>query len=120
MAFFPGRVASITIAATTRPYENFSLGFHTDAVPTNNFTGGGYNTNEAGMRGCKATFKGPYDGAEGVADGDLLSIIFATGGGGPSFTITERITDANITTSTGAVAEIEYVGESSGSFTVVL
>jgi hypothetical protein len=121
MAFYPGRAASVTISASARPYDQFSLDFKSEIIPTTNFTSSGYQSNEMGISSCDVSFSGPYDGSEGLAQGDSVSVVFATGGGGPSFTITTRISSIKIdTAASNKVAMIAVSGTSNGTFSVTI
>lgn len=120
MAFYPGKAASVT-QTTARPYDTFSLDFKAEIVDTTNFTSSGYQENVAGVFSCTVSASGPYDGAESIAQGDSIATTFATGGGGPSFAITARLSSVKIDTATrNKAATIAFTGDSNGSFSVTI
>ena len=121
MAFYPGRASSVTISATARPFSQYDLDFKGEIVDTTNFTSSGYQENVLGITSCTANFSGPYDGAESLAPGDSVAVTFATGGGGPSFAPTVRISSIKLTTAARNQAkQIAVSGESNGTFSVTI
>lgn len=91
------------------------------STDTTNFTSSGYQENLAGVFSADATFSGPYDGAEGVAQGDSVAVTFATGGAGPTLAPTIRISEAKVTTAArNQAARISYTGTSNGSYSITL
>jgi hypothetical protein len=121
MAFYPGRASSVTISASARPYNQFDLDFNAEIVDTTNFTSSGYQENVTGITKADISFSGPYDGAEGLAPGDSVSLVFALGGGGPSFTVTTRLSSIKINTAaSNQVAQISVSGTSNGTFSVTI
>ncbi len=120
MAIASGKIASITIAASARPYDQFDLKFKSEVIDTTNFTSSGYAANVAGIFSCNVSFSGPYDGAEGMAQGDSVSIVFLTGSA-VSLTIIVRIGEIGISTAARNKADqIAISGTSNGVFTVTL
>lgn len=120
-AFFEGKNASITISATARTYDRMDLRFRSEVIETSNFTSSGYQSNRSGFRQCDSTFEGPYDGSTGFSDGDSVSIIFAAGGGGPSFTITQRVSDIGLSTAArNQVMREQVTATSNGVFSVTI
>jgi hypothetical protein len=116
---YAGKVASITISTTARPYAKFDLDFTSEVIDTTSFIDAGYQSNEAGVFGCNVSFDGPYDGAEAFTQGQSVSTVFALGGGGPSFTVAFRISNIRISTAArNQVAQIAVSGQSNGTFTV--
>ena len=120
MAFYAGKAASVTIAASARPMDTWSIDLKCEPVDSTNFTSGGYTENVAGLFSADVSFGGPYDDAEGVQKGDSVSVIFGIGGGGQSFTIVTRITSAKVSTDVKGLARIDYTGVSNGSFSITL
>lgn len=121
MAFLPGRASSVTIAASARPHANFKVSFKGEVVDTTNFTSSGYQENVFGITSASVSYSGPYDAAEGQAVGDSTSIAFATGGAGPTLTITTRIATIDIDAAArNQAVQIAFTGESNGTFSVTL
>ena len=122
MAFFPSKAASVTISATSRPYNTFKLAFKSEIADTTNFTSAGYQSNEAGIFMCDVTFSGPYDGAEGFLPGDSVAITFATGGAGPSFAPTVRLSEVDIDSANirNSVSQIACTGTSNGTYSITI
>lgn len=118
MAFYAGKSASLTIGATAQPMTDWTLDTKEEAVDTTNFTSGGYQESVGGINSADITCTGPYDGTSGVTMGTAASFVLATGGGGPSFTVTARVTSVNVSTNVRGVATVSITAQSTGSFTV--
>jgi hypothetical protein len=117
--FYPGKASSWTWSATSQPMDKVDLSFPAEIIPTTNFTSSGYQSNEAGIFACKGTVEGPYNSSLGLTQGQSISMVFALGGGGSSFTITFRVADIRLSTATSnAVARASVSIESNGSFSV--
>jgi len=99
--------------------DKADLDFVSEVIPTTNFTSSGYQSNEAGIFSCKANVEGPYNSSAGLTQGQSISMVFALGGGGSSFTITFRVANMRISTAaSNAVARFSASLESNGTFTV--
>lgn len=121
MAFYPGKSASITISASARPYDTFELDFTSEVIDTSNFTSSGYSENVAGMFQINVSYSGPYDGSEGITQGDSVAVTFAAGGGGLSAAITNRISSIKIATAARNKAQtIAVTGVSNGSHSITI
>lgn len=119
MSFFEGKNASVTWSAISQTAEKFDLDFKAEVIDTTNFTSQGYQSNLAGVFSCSGTADGPYNGSLGLTQGQLITITFATGGGGPSFAMPMRNSSIRISTATrNQVARFAMSMESSGTFTV--
>lgn len=116
MAFFAGKSGSVSISATARPYDTWEIDATSEIVDVTNFTSSGYSENVAGVFQINVSFSGPYDGSEGIAQGDSVAVTFATGGAGPSFVVTNRLSSVKISTATrNKAATIAATGVSTGS-----
>lgn len=119
MAFASGKTGSITIS-TARPYDTFSLSFESEVIDVTNFTSSGYQENVAGVFHCDIQFSGPYDQAETIAQGALLSTVFVTGGS-TSFTVSTRVKTVRIETGVRNKADqISVSGTSSGTYSITI
>jgi hypothetical protein len=118
MPFYAGKTASLTVGASAQPMTDWTLDVKEEAIDTTNFTSGGYQESDGGIRGADITCTGPYDGTSGVTMGTTASFVMATGGGGPSFTVTARVTSVNVSTNVRGVATVSITAQSTGSFTV--
>ena len=120
MAFWSGKNGSVTIAGVSQPLTDWSADMKMDVLETTNFGSGGYTTNEPGIASIEVSANGPYDGSAGANPGDSAIFILSTSSlvGGPSFTVTARISSIKIDTSVKDVAKISYSATSNGSFTV--
>lgn len=118
MAFYAGKSASLTVGASAQPMTDWTLDTKEEAIDTTNFTSGGFQESVGGINGADITCTGPYDGTSGVTMGTQASFVLATGGGGPSFTVSARVTSVNISTNVRGVATCSITAQSSGSFTV--
>ena len=121
MAFFPGKSASVTIAASARPMDTFEMDFTSEIIDTSNFSSSGYGENVAGMFDINVSWSGPYDAAEGVTQGDSVAVTFAAGGAGLSAVITNRVSSIKIATAARNKAQtIAFTGKSNGSHSITL
>ncbi len=119
MTFFAGKNASCVWNATAQTAEKFDLDFSSEVVDTTNFSSAGYQENVAGVFACRGSCDGPYNGSLGITQGELLTITWAVGGGGPSFALPMRNSSIKINTAThNQVARFAIALESSGVFTV--
>lgn len=119
MAFYEGKNASVTWSATSQPMDKFDLDFKAEVIDTTNFTSSGYQSNLAGVFSCDCQTEGPYNGSTGLTQGQSISIAFATGGGGPSFTVSMRNSSMRISTATrNAVSRFSASMTSNGTFSV--
>lgn len=119
MAFYSGKNASTTWSATAQPMEKFDLDFKAEIIDTTNFTSQGYQSNQDGIYSCDGSTDGPYNGSAGLTQGQLITITFAVGGGGPSFAMPMRQSNIRISTATrNQVARIALSMTSSGTFSV--
>lgn len=99
--------------------DRFDLDFKSEVIDVTNFTSSGYQANEAGVFQCDVTTEGPYNGSTGLTQGQSIAMTFATGGGGPSFTMTVRVSSMRIGTATrNQVARFSASMTSNGTFSV--
>ena len=120
MAFYAGKLASLTIGAAAQPMTDWTLDVKEEAIDTTNFTSGGFQESVGGIDAADITCTGPYDGTSGVTMGTVVSFVLATGGAvpGPSFTVPARVTSVNVSTSVRGVATVSITAQSTGTFTV--
>lgn len=117
--FYPGNAASITIAATAKPLDQFEVSINGEPVDTTNFTSGGWAENWLGIKDAEITFSGPYNGVTSGATasdavGTSVTFVLAFGGGGPSLTIPARLANAKLSTDVKGVAKISGTAKSNG------
>ena len=99
--------------------DQSSIDFVAEVVDTSNFTSSGYQSNLDGMYSANATCSGPYNGSLALTQGQLITMTFATGGGGPSFAIPFRVSNIKLATAArNQVAKADLTLASSGTFTV--
>lgn len=113
--FYAGKAASVTIAATTRPYDTWKFSHKCEIVSTLNFTSSGYEESLAGVFEIDGAFSGPYDGSEAIAPGDSVACTLAAGGGGPSLVITMRLGQFDVETTVRGKITLGVTGKSNGS-----
>ena len=119
MSFYSGKNASVTWNSVARDMDKLDLSFKSEVVDTTSFTSSGYQSNLDGIYSFSATTEGPYNGSAGLTQGQLVTVTFATGGGGPSFAIPLRVAEMRISTATrNAVARYSMSMESSGTYSV--
>lgn len=119
MSFYVGKVADVTWSATSQPMDKFDLDFKAEVIDTTNFTSLGYQSNLAGVFSCDGSAEGPYNGSSGLTQGQLITITFSVGGGGPSFAMPMRNSSIRVGTATrNQVARYSMAMTSSGVFSV--
>lgn len=119
--FYEGKNASTTWSAVSQPSDKFDLDFKIEIIDTTNMTSGGCQSNLAGIASIDGSLGGPYDGSLGLLPGTLITITFATGGGGPSWALPMRPSSCRLATAArNQVAQITTQMTSSGTFSVVL
>jgi len=118
MAFYAGKLATCTIGASAQPMTDWTLDVKEEAIDVTNFTSGGYQESVGGINAADITCTGPYDGTSGVTMGTPASFVLTTGGGGPSFTVTARVTSVNTSTNVRGVATVSITAQSTGTFSV--
>lgn len=121
MAFYPGKNFSWTWSATSQPADKADVSYPAEIIDTTNTTSSGSQSNEAGVFASKASVEGPYNGSLGLSQGGSIAHTFATGGGGPSWSITYRLADMRFTTAVrNQVARYALQLESNGTYTVTV
>ena len=119
MAFYSGRAASLTIS-TARPFDEWQFSWKCEATSCVNFTSSSYEESVAGINSIEISYSGPYDGAEAVSPGDSTAVVIVGGASGPSFTITNRCTEANVSVTVKGRLNIAYKGISTGAHSLTL
>jgi hypothetical protein len=117
IAFYAGKSATISIAASTKKLRNWTFKMHGDAVDTTNFNStNGKRENVAGLANGVVTAEGPYDqGSLALTVGNTYEFILNAGSS--SFTVTARITDLTPSVAVDGVAVVNIEAVSTGDFT---
>jgi hypothetical protein len=117
MAFYSGKLGSISVGGTTQPLTDWSMDTKVDLIDVTNFGSSGVTANEAGIASAEISASGPYDGSAGAAAGDNVVFILAVSSvvGAPSFTVTARISSIKIDQSVKDVAKVSYSATSNGT-----
>lgn len=113
-----GKVASISWLSATHQMKEWSMEVKCDIVDVTNFGSAGFKENAAGLFFANISTAGPYKGAEGVNQGDAVTLTLATGGAGPSFAIIFRVETLKISTDVTGAAQFAVSGPSTGTFTL--
>lgn len=125
MAFFSGKLGSVSIGGTEQPLTDWSLDYKCEATETTNFMDDGYASHVYGIRSADISASGPYDGTAGVQPGIGTDVVFvlkvdSVTVGAPSFTINAVVTSVKIDQSVKDVAKVSYTATSTGSFTITV
>lgn len=117
MAYYAGKNSSVTISASARPMDTWSLDLKCDPVDVTNFTSSGYQENVAGVFSADVSFGGPFDGTEGISQGDSVAVTLGVHAS-LSYAVTVRLSSVKISTDVKGVARIDATGTSNGSFSI--
>jgi hypothetical protein len=127
MAFFAGKLGTVTIDTVAKPLTDWSIDYKADPIETTNFSDGGYASHVYGIKSCDISASGPYNGTAGAQPGvtvagvdTLVTFTFNTGGAGPSFEIEAVLTSVKIDQSVKDVAKISYTATSTAAFTITV
>lgn len=96
--FYQGKNSTVTWSSTSQPTDKCDLDFKHEIIDTTNMLSAGQQSNLAGVGSADASLGGPYNGSMGILSGDSQDFIFATGGGGPSFTLPMRVSNIRLGT----------------------
>lgn len=117
--FTAGKISSVVWSATSQPFSQADFKHKTEIVDTTNMTSAGFQTNLDGITQVDMTATGPYDGALGLTQGETISVTYATGGGGPSFTVPFRNSEIGFSVRVrGGAFECSVSMTSNGSYSV--
>lgn len=117
MAFLSGTTGFVKIGSTTYKFGKWKLSMKSGVPKTNNFAGGGFQSNVAGMVGATLTFSGPYDQGS-MAFAVNTSYAFICGlDTGVELTVTARVSGIDVDNDVEGTPQVSVTAESTGSFT---
>ncbi len=100
MSFYEGKISTTTWSAVQQPVEKSDFDYKCEIVDTTNQTSLGFQSNLGGIGAIDGSMDGFYNGSLGLTPGAVTTITWATGGGGPSFSVTMRIPSVRLSTQT--------------------
>lgn len=125
MVPFPGKAASLSVGATSKPLDEVSLSIEGEEIDFTNFLSAGWRELVQGIRFVDIEAGGPYNGiavgsvaSDALGGGAQVTFIFSFGGAGPTITVPALLVKTPMTTKVRDIGRITYTAKSNGAVTL--